>query len=133
MIFVTAIVAAIAAAWRTNYELGMILAIVSVSALAYYVNRFRSGRTNVPTTLRAIPFIAIGFFFSSLIMGLRHPPFMVPEGWQWPPFTNLHERVVHAFALSLWTFLFGLPTMLLLGLLRRLVSLVTRRADTATN
>ena len=68
-------------------------------------------------------------------MGLRHPPFMVPPGWQWPPFTGIQERMTHAFALSLWSIVFGIPTLLFCGMVRRtvlFVELLTSQHQNAT-
>lgn len=67
----------------------------------------------------ALPIIAIGIFALSLAFGLHHPPFMVVPGWEWPPFASIEERIGHAFALSVWTFIFGAPTILVLGVVRR--------------
>ena len=56
---------------------------------------------------------AVGFFWSGMIatlllvdialaLSMRHPPFMVPAGWEWPPFQDFGERLTHAIALSTW-------------------------------
>jgi len=76
------------------------------------------------TTLFALPLIAMLLFCLALTSGLHHPPWMVPPGWQWPPFQTFRERLTHAFALSIWAFVFGTPTMVFCGIVRRTAAYV---------
>lgn len=107
--------------WRTDEHRGIIAFVISSSCLAYYFNRLRPRVSPLPSTLILLPLIALAVFVLSLALGLRHPPFLVPEGWEWPPFATIEERAIHAFALSIWTFIFGTPTVVLLGTVRRLL------------
>ena len=100
----------------------MVATIVSLASTAYYLNRLRSRQAIFPTTMIALPIIAIALFVFSLACGLRHPPLMVSPDWEWPPFASFEERIQHAFALSTWTFIFGTPTIIVLGAARRLLA-----------
>ena len=133
MFGLTAFVGFTAASWRMGQDRGLVVAIVLTTIIVYYANRLRSKTSLLPTSLIALPMIAIGVFVIALLTGMRHPPFMVPPGWQWPPFASIQERITHAFALAIWTFVFGTPTMIVLGLIRRLFALIGPTAETATN
>lgn len=124
MLGLTAFIGLTAACWRTGQDRGIVVAIVLTTIMVYYANRLRSNTPLLPTTLIALPMIAIGVFVIALLTGLRHPPLMAPPSWQWPPFASIKERVAHAFALAIWTFIFGTPTMLVLGLVRRLFAVI---------
>ncbi len=64
--------------------------------------------------------MTVAFFAIALLFGLRHPPFLARVDFVWPPFQSIHERLLHAFALSLWVLYFGLPTLAVLGIFRRI-------------
>lgn len=127
------VVGVIAISWRAGQDCGIMVAIISLACTAYYFNRLRSQSPIVPTTLIALPVIAIGVFVIALAFGLRHPPLLVPPDWEWPPFASLRERMIHAFALSIWTFIFGTPTILIMGIVRRLIRMSNVTPDDATN
>ncbi len=133
MLGLTACVGLTAAAWCTGQDRGIVAAIILTTIVVYYANRLRTRTPCLATTLIALPMIAVFVFVIALLTGLRHPPFMVPQGWQWPPFASIKERTVHAFALATWTFVFGTPTMLVLGLIRRLITALNPSPETATN
>jgi hypothetical protein len=133
MLGLTACVGLTAAAWRAGQDRGIVAAIVLTTIVVYYANRLRSRTPFLATTLIALPMIAIFVFVIAVLTGLRHPPFMVPLGWQWPPFESIKERIVHAFALAIWTFILGTPTMLVLGSIRRLFAALNPTPETATN
>lgn len=111
-------------------------AVIGTTMIAYGLNHYRCEPPLLPTALLALPIVAALLFLLAMLMGLHHPPFMVPEGWEWPSFTSIGERVGHAFALSLWTFIFGIPTVIVCGTIRRVVTATTRSTphnETATN
>ncbi len=127
------IVAICAAIWQTGQDGGWIATVVAVSAITYWINHFRCRPILVPSTLFAFPFIATLLFCIALAMGLHHPPWMVPPGWQWPPFTTIQERLTHAFALSIWVLFFGIPTVLIGGIIRRAVVFIALQASKQEN
>ncbi|MFO0924341.1 MAG: hypothetical protein U0905_17840 [Pirellulales bacterium] len=85
----TACVGITAASWRIGQDAGMVVAIVLTTIIVYYVNHLRSNTSLLPTSLFALPIIAFGVFVIALLTELRHPPFMVPPGWKWPPFASI--------------------------------------------
>ena len=94
MLGFTAMVGVVAAFWRTGQDRGMVVSIISASSFAYYVNRIRSSSPPFPSTVIALPIVAVTVFVFSLALGLHHPPFMVPPEWKWPPFVSLGTRFV---------------------------------------
>jgi len=113
----TVMVAICSNLWRTEQDLGWIATIVCVSLSTYWVNHFRLP-TALPTLLFEFSLVFLVIFCFALLLGLHHPPFMVPPGWQWPPFGSLQERIGHAFALSLWAIIWGIPTLLFCDFVR---------------
>ncbi|MBM3965156.1 MAG: hypothetical protein FJ308_08840 [Planctomycetes bacterium] len=95
-----------------------------MSLTTRWVNHFR-----LPTKLLSprleLALVFIGMFSLALIMGLHHPPFMVPAGWQWPPFESIQERFVHAFALSLWVVPWGIATFCTCDVIRVVVRAIS--------
>lgn len=133
IIGLAAFVGVTTASYRMGQDRGLVVAIVLTTIIVYYTNRLRSKTSLLPTSLIALPMIAIGVLVIALLTGMRHPPFMVPPGWQWPPFASIQERITHAFALAIWTFVFGTPTVIVLGLIRRLFALIVPAAENANN
>jgi hypothetical protein len=113
----TMMVAICSNVWRTGQDMGWIATIVCVSLTTYWINHFRFP-TGLPSLLFELPLIFFVLLCVALLLGLHHPPFMVPPGWQWPPFGSLQERIGHAFALSLWAIVWGIPTLLLCNIVR---------------
>lgn len=105
--------------FRTGQYNGWVSAIVLVSLIMYWCNHVVCNPRLVPSTLFLFPILFALFLISALILGMHHPPFMVPEDWKWPPFESFEERIIHAFALSVWTVIFGLPTIVWCGIVRR--------------
>jgi hypothetical protein len=44
-----------------------------------------------------------------------------PPDWKEPPLNTIGDRVFHALLLSTWTFIYGTPTILFCGILRRYI------------
>ena len=106
-------------AWRIDQDNGWMTVVISICVMTYGLNHFRFRPRLLPTSLLILPFVAILLFGVAMLAGLHHPPFLAPPGWEWPPFTSIKERAMHAFALSLWTFIFGVPTVAACGVMRR--------------
>ncbi len=108
--------------FTAGQTVGWIITIIAVSACLYFMKYFRfHSPLQLPSAFLLL-LSATFMFFIALTFGLRHPPFMVPPGWTWPPFASTSERIAHAFALSLWTVFVVPPTLLVLGLVRRTFS-----------
>lgn len=116
---VTAIVAVCAAMWKFDFGLGWMATIIGVTASLYFINHLRARPPFLASMIVAIPLIALAFFFVALLFGLHHPPFMIPPDWKQPLFTSIEERMIHAFALSIWVWIFSTWTILILSMIRR--------------
>ena len=117
LMMLTLMVAICSNLWRAGQYLGWNATTVCVSLTTYWINHFRLP-VRLPSLLIELPLILFVLFFLGLLLGLHHPPFMVPEGWEWPPFGSLQERFWHAFALSLLAILLVIPTLLFCDIIR---------------
>lgn len=119
----TLLVAVCAAFWRAGEYYGWNAVVITVTAFAYYVNRYRLP-FELPTSLVLFPLVLMSLFVFALMLGMHHPPWMAPPDWQWPPFSSMMERMAHAFALSMWGVFWGVPVLMLCDTVRHAVEFV---------
>lgn len=103
------------------------MSIVCTSMVIYVANHYVAKPKLAPTSFFALPFVMLIFFAIALMSSLRHPPFIAPENWEWPPFDSMATRVAHAFALSLWSIPFGTFAFLVAGIVRRISLWLVKR------
>ena len=66
MFGLTAFVGFTAASWRMGQDRGLVVAIVLTTIIVYYTNRLRSKTSLLPTSLIALPMIAIDHLMPQL-------------------------------------------------------------------
>ena len=103
-----------AAFWtRGQYQGWAFLTFAIYFASLAYLN-VRLCKPIFPTVIALLPICCLLLFMIATCASMRHPPFMVPAGWEWPPFESFGERAGHAFALCVWQ-VFWVPIAVLLA------------------
>ena len=105
LIGITTLVAIGTMIWNRSQYQGWAFLIVALYLLPIVLFQIRLGWPISKSVAFLIPVCTGILLLTALVFSLRHPPFMVPADWEWPPFTGIGDRVLHAFALSLWQLL----------------------------